>query len=749
MFLQYRKHIIAVFVLLSFLSIYFASKLTFNFSFEQFFPQGDEDLAYFESFIEDFESDDNYLLLSVENQPSVFDSVFLNRFHGFSLDLRKLPHVKKVQSLTTMRYPLKTPFGVSMLPIIEMNKPHKYEENKRLVLSDPRFVHSLISESTDILTIIIKTKEQLTVEESHELIEALERCQELNNIKDLHLVGRAFFQHELVQIQQWEIVRTSILSAILVILFLVLLFRRKYAVLIALISIGISLVIFMGVLGLIGKPLDMMSAFYPVLMIIVGTSDIIHIMTKHIRELNKGKTIKDALSVTIKEIGLATLLTSLTTAAGFVTLLTSKVGPIQTFGVNSAIGVIIAYVTIILFSTSLLSFFSVDQLSYQSEENDKWNKLLNKIHSFTATNNRRILVFGLLFIGFCLYGISKITTNYQIISNLPKGEKVTEDFLYFEKNLAGFRPLEVAIIVKEGSALDYEVQKEIAKIETFMHNTGVIQSIMSHTTLFKSLNRMNNANQAEAYKFPESKSEFIKLSKMVDRMLSREITTFVSKDEKKARISSRIADIGAENIKTVNNDIKKYVEQNINTDLLSIRITGTGVIIDKNAEYITDSLFKGLGLAIFIVSLMMMFLFRNIKMLFVSFLTNLIPVLFAAAILGYFRIPLEASVSITFAIIFGIAVDDTIHFLSKFKLAYDKMGNLDKAIRMSYIEAGKAISFTTIILFFGFLVMLFSSNPPSIIIGSLIAITLISAWACDMYILPALLRSIYGKNKTH
>jgi len=179
---------------------------------------------------------------------------------------------------------------------------------------------------------------------------------------------------------------------------------------------------------------------------------------------------------------------------------------------------------------------------------------------------------------------------------------------------------------------------------------------------------------------------------------------------------------------------------NIDSNVIQFRQTGTGLILDKNSEFVRESLIYGLGMALIIVSVLMGLLFRDFKVLFIAMVPNMIPLIFAAALIGYLSIPLEAGVSIVFAIIFGIAVDDTIHFMSKYKLAMNEYNDQEKALQITFIETGKAIIFTSIILFFGFLVLLFSANQPSVVIGLLISVTLVSAIIADLVILPVILR---------
>jgi hypothetical protein len=240
---------------------------------------------------------------------------------------------------------------------------------------------------------------------------------------------------------------------------------------------------------------------------------------------------------------------------------------------------------------------------------------------------------------------------------------------------------------------------------------------------------------------PASESKFNQYNaKYVSKMPDDAVNILISKDEKNTRISGRILDIGADNIRDLTKKIDAWAIANVDTSIIQIKQTGTSLVIDKNAQYVRKSILSGLGLAMFIVSILMVLLFRNLKMLIISIIPNLIPLMIAGAVLGFAGIELEAGISIVFAIIFGIAVDDTIHFLSKFKLARNKGMSVDDAIEITFLETGKAICLTTVILFFGFMVLLFSVHPPSITVGILISVTLFSALFADLFFIPVLIR---------
>ncbi|MEO0339812.1 MAG: MMPL family transporter [Bacteroidota bacterium] len=640
-------------------------------------------------------------------------------------------------------YPVQTPFAITTIPAIHLDKPQLYEKDKTRLLQDERFVHNLISEDGKTLVLFLKTINSISLDQAEELMKALDGLIQQYEFEEYHYLGRPYFQKEMVAMQQREITISTVISGTLVTIIMFLIFRRFWGISVALFSILLGMLLFMGFLGGLGRELNAMAALYPVLMIIVGTSDVIHIMSKYIDELKKGNDKRVAIMTTIREIGLATLLTSLTTAIGFASLLTSRISPIRDFGLNAAAGVIIAYLTVVIFTTAVLSWFSTDQIVKLGKGQAFWDKLMDRAYRLTVNHPRRITIGALVFIGLNALGIAMISTNYNIISNLPRGEKITEDFVFFDNELSGFRPMEFAIFTQgDYTVRDFEVIQEMDKIETYLRQYPFIQAINSVTTVYKSLNQMNSNNRASAYKLPESEARFARYQRAIDQIPQMNVNILVNKEQNKARISSRIDDIGADSIKAFAERMDLWLAQNIDSDVIEVKRTGTGVIIDKNAEYIRRDLLMGLGFAILIVSLLMALLFRNVKMLLISLVPNLLPLLFAGALLGYLGIELEAGVSIVFAVIFGIAVDDTIHFLSKYKLTRDKGLSMEESLRITFLETGKAIALTSIILFFGFLVMLFSIHPPSVVVGLLISVTLFSALIADLLLIPLLIRKL-------
>lgn len=722
-------------------SIFFLTRLQFTFDFEQFFPEGDPDWAFFKDFIKEFENDDNFLLVAVNRQEGVFDSTFLADFHDLTVKSGNLPFVTSATSLTKLQYPVKTPFGITAIPIIHTDNPEFYPTDREKVLQDKRFVNNLISADGQALTIAIKTVNKSTQDQAETLMTSLDSLLKTYKFQDYHVLGRVYFQKELVWMQQREVAVSSIIAAILTSIIIFFIARRRKTVFITMGGIGLALLFFVGLLSALGRQLNALSALYPVLICIVGVADTIHILSKYVDELDKGHSRQDAIRITMREIGLATFMTCITTAIGFASLVTNRTVPIQEFGLNAALGVIVAFFVIYGWLWALLPRFGKDDLIKITPEYAFWGRFMDFIAGFTKRNARRIFL-GTLAIGIiCLWGISKINTNYHLKSNLPRNQKITTDFLFFENKFSGFRPVEFAVFAQNGhKADDFEVLKEMDKLENHLHTYPPVKTVVSVNDLYRSLHAMNYGNRQEEYRLPDSLEEFLPLQRLADKVPGAASEVLLSKDETKARIAVRMLDVGRDTVVMYQKQIEDWWRTNTDSSIVKFRITGTGLVLDKNSMYIKDNMLQGLIPSVLIVALLMAFLFMDWRLVFIFTIPNVFPLVFAGALIGFLNIPLEAGIATVFSIVFGIATDDTIHFLSTFNLARRKGMKVEEALHTTLTETGKAMCLSSIILFFSFMVLLFSIHPPSVIVGILISVTLVGAVFCDLLLVPLMVR---------
>ncbi|TLP71245.1 efflux RND transporter permease subunit [Maribacter sp. ACAM166] len=734
---------IFIFILLGILSASKLDELKFSFDFSQFFPEEDPDLAFYDTYVEEFGTDDNFLLIAVKNKPSVFQQDFLNSFQSFSKDSKGFKYVLESNSLTTLSYPLKTSFGYTTLPIVHIDDTSQYEKDWRKIQEDSLFVNVLIDEKRESLVLALQTEDNLDYKQSGVLLDDIRASLKKHNLTAYHILGRAFFYEAIVKMQKSEVLTTTIVASILVFIILLLVYRSIPVVLISVFSIAMSLLLFMGLLAALGKELNAMAAFYPVLMLIVGTSDVIHLTDSYIRKLQSGISRYAAIRSSLKEVGMTTLLTSVTTAVGFVTLLSSRLVSIQEFGVNAAIGVLVAYTTVVLLTASLLISLPEKKLIGSRSVSAKWVNYLLQLNTFTKKHPKSIILGTVVFTLFCFLGIYLIKTDYEFKQALPARSKIASDFVFFQENYAGFRPLEIAVMSADTHKVtDFEVAQEIEKLLSHLKNIKSIGNLQSANLPYKIINKANNLNSSAFFSLPDDKETFEKYKKDARRLARKQLGRFINSNETVARINGKLQDVGTDSLKIVYNSIDRFAKTKLDTTLITVKVTGKSILLDKNSEYIRSSLLQGLLYGLLLIGIIMAFVFRDMKIFLISLVPNVLPILFAGAILGFLGIPLEASLSVVFAIVFGIAVDDTIHFLGKYKLGITQGLSKEAALEKTFVQTGRALVITTIILFFGFMVMLFSIHQPSITIGLIISVTLVTALILDLLLLPVLLRKL-------
>jgi predicted RND superfamily exporter protein len=275
-----------------------------------------------------------------------------------------------------------------------------------------------------------------------------------------------------------------------------------------------------------------------------------------------------------------------------------------------------------------------------------------------------------------------------------------------------------------------------------MRSSQYIRSVQSINVLHKTLNKAYNLNKASFYRLPETEKIFKKQHREARKFAGQALQQYADPSGTKGRITAKVMDAGTDSLLNLYTELSNFFIHMTDTSIVDFRLTGKGLLLDKNAVYVRNSILKGLLFALLLVSTLMVILFRNIKLVIISLIPNLLPLLFAGALLGFLGIPLEATLSIVFAIVFGIAVDDTIHFLAKYKLCIQKGIGKEEALEKTFLETGRPLVITTLLLFFGFLVLLFSVHQPSVTIGVMISSTLLTALVFDLLLIPVLIRKL-------
>lgn len=727
-----------LFALLTALSFVGLSRLTFDFNFEAFLPEDDPDITFFSDFKENFQPGSNTVTIGIQAKGSSFDPEFLSKVHRLTICSRRLPLAEDAYSLLTLKDYLYDPLYPMQIPVLDPKNSEDLGADSLRIMQDPRFPGNLISYDGRMLFVNISTTAERHQSEENGFVEALDDLLLEFGFEDASLVGYPIFHYHLTNYQSSEFGLYTGIGTLIMLICMVILFRRFWGTLVAFLSVFLGMIIFFGMLGWIGRPIDLMGTLFPVLMVIVGTSDVVHIMTKYVDELRSGKSKQESLKITFKEIGIATFLTSLTTAIGFLSLYSSNMPPIRNFGLFAALGVFVAFGTVILLTTALVSWFSADALMKPRKGPKPFSRLLVLIDGLTRRRTRTIAIGALLFAVICSLGASQ--TNLSLTSNrdLPFGSKILKDFNTIDHKTKGLNPMDIAVEVKDGhSFYEIEVQREMDRIENELRKNPVYGPVTSPLMFFKIANMAWDGPYSENFVLAESQEEFDKQMEVGKKFISNPLGSLLSEDAQKAWLFVKVPDLGSGRLWELKDEFKAITRDN---PYFTMTQTGPRHIFDKHQELLVFSLLKSLGLAILMVSIFMALVFRNWRVVIISLVPNVVPLMATAGAIGFLGFQLDPKVAIVFTVAFGIAVDDSIHFLSRYKLERDKGFDVNTAIHNTFAETGRAIIITTLILFFGFGALVLSSFPPTFTIGFLLALTLAVALAGDFFLLPVFIR---------
>ena len=414
------------------LSVYFTLQLKFSYDYEDFFPKGDPDLDFYYTFRDQFEHDDNFLLVGLKPKEGILNTKFLTSVDSATNKIQRSDYAERVYSIANF---IKSPFGFIDYPALHIYEPEKYAVDSGRIQLDERISGKLISDNFTTTVIFIKTDDTLSQQESVLFIDDVKQSLQESGISDYHLLGKSNFQVELVKLQRKEFFLYSMLSVLLVAVVTYLLFRKIWAVLISMTTVAISLIIFTGILGFSQIEQNVMSTLFPIVIIIIGISDAIHFLGKYIIELRKNNKREIALFKTLSDIGFATLLTAVTSAIGFLTMLTSNVPPIRFFGVLSALGVLLVYIVVLFLISPLLKLFTLKQLDkfgYAGE--NKWGGIVEIIYNSGKNHTRKMLTISAVILLIFTYGMTQITTR----QGCRKMQKLRRIFIFLKKILMDF-----------------------------------------------------------------------------------------------------------------------------------------------------------------------------------------------------------------------------------------------------------------------------------------------------------------------
>ncbi len=723
--------------------------LKFNYDFEAFFPNEDNELEIYETHRNRFEWDNEFVLLGLENKKGIFQKDFLEKVNSLSKELKDIPHTDRVISPTTIKNISLSGVAPIQKRLMHIDDESLYKEDSINIYNTPELIGSFFPKDAKSISIFIKTEEGLSKVKSDSLARNIEKAFEKYHFDDVHFVGRIVAQDVYLKNLENEFVYFLAISFVLVILFLWLSFRSLYGIIVPMTIVIVSIFWTLGIMAMMHQSLDIMTCMLPTMIFIAGMSDVVHFFSKYFEEIAKGTEKQKIYPLILKEVGFPTFLTLITTVVGFLSLLFSSIKPIKDFGLYTSVGIIIAFCLSYTLLPALLYFFTPKKLVDVHDHNNNTYSAMRKILFWIFRNQKTIIITTSLLIIISIVGVYKIKVNNVLLEDLSDGVKIKQDFMFFDKHYSGVRPLELAIEIKNKNKTvwDYDVIKQLNEVDNFLKKEYHAGFMYSPAMLAKNINKSLNDEVSGEGKFPtEEEYEEVK-KQLINNKKNKDIKRIITTNGKFARISGKMSDVGSLVVNDQNKRFKEFIETHINSNDIEVKITGAAHLMDRNNEYMVSNMAQGFVFSIIVIAILTYFLHKSWRMVIVFILPNLIPLLIIAGIMGFANIELKAATSLVFSIAFGVATDDTIHFISRLKieLAYGK--SLIYAFKRTYFETGKPILLTTFILMGGFVSLMVSDFQSTFYFGFLICITIIIAVIADIFLLPVLLFWILGKKK--
>jgi uncharacterized protein len=536
------------------------------------------------------------------------------------------------------------------------------------------------------------------------------------------------------------IIYTLLITSFILLLF----FRSVKATFISIVVVLTGVIFSFGIMSILDYEITLLTALVPPVIIVIGIPNCIYLINKYHSEFKKNKNKDKSLHLMISKIGNITLLTNLTTASGFVAFTLTKSESLQEFGLVAAISIIFIFIISLLLIPIWFSFFSAPTLRHTKHLDKKWVKSVVSLLSNWVKNKRDLIYiyFGILTI-FGFIGLFMVETSGKLTDDLSRNSDVYKDFQFFENNFGGVMPLEIIINTKDTngiidrpfmSKID-KLQEELIKYEEFSKPVSYIEFVKySHQAFL---------GNPKAYRVPNDRT-LKKIGELIDttnlNILDLRLTDSI---KSKARIALRMKDLSTPEMDTIISELRPKIDSIFNPEDFDVVITGGSRVFLEGTKYLVGNLAYSLLLVILLISIFMAWMFRSFRMVIVSLIPNLIPLLLTAAIMGYFSIPIKPSTILVFSIAFGISVDDTIHFLAKYRQELiESNWNIKRSVFNALKETGVSMIYTSIVLFFGFFVFVASDFLGTQALGLLVSLTLLFAMLSNLLLLPALLLTL-------
>lgn len=732
--------------------------MRFSYTEANLLPENHEANIQYNKFLEIFGEEGNLVILAVKDS-TLFTPKKFNAWNKLTKEFDSLKEVEfsvsiaDVQKLKADRKNRK--FVVEPLLKKEITTQKEVSDVKKQLFEKLPFYDNLLynKETGTVQTAIYIDKKIVNTPARRDfifntLIPAIEKFEKEQNLT-VRVSGMPYIRTLNSQNIQDEIM-LFVVGALLITAIIFFFFFRSYrATFITLLVVLIGVSWAFGFIGLFGYEITVLTALIPPLIIVIGVPNAVFLINKYQQEVKKHGNQAKSLQRVISKIGNATLMTNITTASGFATFVFTKSQLLKEFGIIASINIVGIFILALLIIPIIYSFMPLPKQKHLNHLEKKWiDNVVNWMENMVRYNRIAVYITTVIVIVLGIIGVYQIRVSGSLIEDMPKGMQFYKDIKFFEDEFGGIMPLEIFVDTKkEKGVMKLSTLKKMEKINEAIEQFPELSKPVSVTNLVKYSKQAYYRGKPKYYQLPTSQEQsyifaYTKNSNGNSNMLSN----FVDSTGRYARITTFMKDIGTDKMTIIQDRLKSVIAKEFPSEKYEVTLTGKALVFLKGTNYLINNLIISLSLAILLIALFMAWMFRSYQMILISLIPNMLPLLITAGLMGFFGIPIKPSTILVFSIAFGISVDDTIHFLAKYRQEL-KANNwkIKKSVYNALRETGVSMFYTSIVLFFGFLVFTVSSFGGTIALGGLVSVTLLFAMVSNLLLLPSLLLSFEKK----
>jgi predicted RND superfamily exporter protein len=523
-------------------------------------------------------------------------------------------------------------------------------------------------------------------------------------------------------------------------------FRSYRATFISMITVIIGVLWAFGILGLLKYEITVLTALIPPLIIVIGIPNCIFLINKYHQEIKQHGNQAKSLQRVIAKVGNATLMTNVTTASGFATFILTNSQLLKEFGIVASICIIAIFLLCLLIIPIVYSFMAVPKNKHLNHLNKRWiNRFVDWMENKVRHNRIAIYIISIGLLCISIIGIYNIKISGSLVEDMPKKTEFFKSIRFFEKEYKGIMPLEILVDTKrKKGVMKLATLKRMNELQEYIEEFPEFSQSLSVVDLVKYSKQAYYNGNPEYYQLPNSQERSFILSYAKSSTKDTNLLkSYVDSTGQFARITTFMKDIGTERFDRIEEDLKAKALKIFPQERYNVSFTGKALLFQKGTKYLVKNLIISLSLAILLIALFMAWMFRSFRMILVSLIPNLLPLIITAGLMGFLGVPIKPSTILVFSIAFGISVDDTIHFLAKYR--QELIANnwkIKKSVYAALRETGVSMFYTSIVLFFGFSVFTISSFGGTVALGALVSVTLVFAMLANLLLLPSLLLSL-------